>query len=418
MSGSTTRASDTFGNIVDWKSNIEREISLLKYRIIVLEGKHCSCQSTSKHSSEELSLDLLPTSGYHKTLEQRVQQSGYIQLVKSQKSARVQCSWLLICFAVFLYFGITQLIRADENEKSTWKPESKRYVMDYAFSEIQYEMPYFWYHFEIRNVTSEDVADNETLISNLLESVNYFNGSFSIMYESDNQWEIEEHVVEEVVGTVDGDGEGGYVWIMFRILLANPNLLKNDWYSFSRFNIPALEINDTYMTYLKIDVARVLKIAYAKWIYLEYDDDWSKFDDDELEVFTIDYSEKVTKKYSGSEEEFMESVISQTFVSTPEDVKSRIGIDAKKGDIILFIHPDLQVEHWQEFVDFGYWEWVAGMGGLFSIVSVVFFSIASCAGTLVGENASLGILPWMSKSFANKEGIELLKRDSRMSVCQ
>jgi len=37
--------------------------------------------------------------------------------------------------------------------------------------------------------------------------------------------------------------------------------------------------------------------------------------------------------------------------------------------------PDLKIEHWEEYVEYGYWDWIGAMGGIFSLLYVVYFVV-------------------------------------------
>jgi len=70
--------------------------------------------------------------------------------------------------------------------------------------------------------------------------------------------------------------------------------------------------------------------------------------------------------------------------------------------------PDWKIEHWKEYVEYGYRDWVAAMGGIFSLVSVIYFGVANRIAVHSGS-LSMGILPAMSGVSRNVEEIRIIK---------
>jgi len=71
--------------------------------------------------------------------------------------------------------------------------------------------------------------------------------------------------------------------------------------------------------------------------------------------------------------------------------------------------PDLKIEHWKEYLEYGVWDWVAAMGGIYSLVSVLYITVANRIAVHCGS-LSMGILPAMSGVSRNVEEIRLIKR--------
>ena len=70
---------------------------------------------------------------------------------------------------------------------------------------------------------------------------------------------------------------------------------------------------------------------------------------------------------------------------------------------------NLNVEHWEEYVAYDYYDWVVGMGGLLSIASTLFFNGAYYMALILGAKGTMGILPEMKLVFENYEKVNLLK---------
>ena len=67
------------------------------------------------------------------------------------------------------------------------------------------------------------------------------------------------------------------------------------------------------------------------------------------------------------------------------------------------------VEHWVEYIDYDYYDWLSGMGGVLSISAIVFFWGAYYMAVIFGDKNEMGILPEMSFVFSNFENVQLLK---------
>ena len=87
---------------------------------------------------------------------------------------------------------------------------------------------------------------------------------------------------------------------------------------------------------------------------------------------------------------------------------------APAGCVTLEIKPDFSVDHWEEYVIYGYVDWVMAMGGLISIGMTAFFMVASIIPMAFNNSASFGILPLFSVKYRNTQDItgvkEILQR--------
>jgi len=305
---------------------------------------------------------------------------------------------------------VQRFIEADLNEKSEWKPEWKRYVIDYSSSSEQYyKMPYLWLQFFLHpeNEIGNDGANVNEVIAQVMKSS--FIGESRVTYLRSNfSWAIHNQEIVVAVGNYTGSSSDG-IGVLVKLGLADPGALMADWQTVLQVNILALTLNGTYsVRYLKTKVGRTMETDWSQYEFINYDENWSSFDSDEShQLFFIEYNEKVTKKYSNSEEvSRIESRLAQTVWTTVQDSYSRSMIEVDKGDLLFLFKPDLSVDHWMEYVAFGYWDWITGMGGIFSLVSTLFFWLAYYLGRLCGSEGSVGILPEMSFTFANLEMIQ------------
>merc|ERR1719419_602980 len=81
-------------------------------------------------------------------------------------------------------------------------------------------------------------------------------------------------------------------------------------------------------------------------------------------------------------------------------------IESYNGLIAYLIRPDLSVEHWKQFIDYGYVEWLMAMGGLSSLCFTGFVFVASLIAMAIGSNFSMGLLPRFSFTFYNYEKVQ------------
>merc|ERR1719382_1628655 len=88
-----------------------------------------------------------------------------------------------------------------------------------------------------------------------------------------------------------------------------------------------------------------------------------------------------------------------------------MNITVNDSDILALVLPDLLVDHWEEYVEYGYWEWFTAMGGLFSITCAAFFWISYYVGIMLGHDfAEVVILSQMSLIYWNIENIDIIKK--------
>jgi len=124
--------------------------------------------------------------------------------------------------------------------------------------------------------------------------------------------------------------------------------------------------------------------------------------------YTVRYGETVHKDLAGSESSYFTSTITENIMT--EGTFSTI---VPEGWIMLQIEPDLFVEYWEEYVNYGYIDWFMALGGLISFGITAFLFIASKL-PKVFKNASLGILPKFSAVYTNTKDIheanELFKK--------
>ena len=120
-------------------------------------------------------------------------------------------------------------------------------------------------------------------------------------------------------------------------------------------------------------------------------------------LFNVHYNEKVLNKLDGSSE--------STIVTT---VAGHSEFEYYTNDSLhVLLDADLSVEHWKEYLEYGYIEWIMAMGGVISLGMTTFFF---CSWQVVSltDGIHMGILPTISLLYSNyytiNEVVNTLKR--------
>merc|ERR1719382_2092415 len=110
---------------------------------------------------------------------------------------------------------------------------------------------------------------------------------------------------------------------------------------------------------------------------------------------TIDYREKVTRTWNKGE------VTHITQMLTAEELKE--GKDAVVGLVGIEFQGNFMIDHWKEYVDYDYLDWLSAMGGVINLASMFFFWGAYYIAHIFGDDFTMGILPEFSFVFHNLE---------------
>lgn len=385
-----------------WRDSISRDVKDLNERLSLLELENQWLKKPRNDSKVEFKIERLGC------------KTKWIHYLKSHRASRWQLILLLVCIALFLYLGIKELKRANQNLDAEFKPVKKEYIKDYTAGIIseQYEMPYFYFQILVNlgNISTGEVNISEYLVM-MLESQNNFHGSATIYYYStgdDTYYEtIEELQVEEALAlTYDIGHFENHFWFEFRVKYAPPDPSKRSWRLLIRLLTESLTLNGM----VSIENC-VLSIKRTPEIFKGYDGTRLTWNGNYVTFYSVSYDELVTKKFDGVTVTGELKVSDrQPVLMSVDAVKLDMGITANYNDTIILILPDLMVEYWKEYVDFGYWEWFTAMGGFLSIASAVFFWLAYYIGEIFGDDLShVGILGEMSFLYANFENIRWIK---------
>merc|ERR1719397_1066359 len=77
--------------------------------------------------------------------------------------------------------------------------------------------------------------------------------------------------------------------------------------------------------------------------------------------------------------------------------------------MVVYLEPDLSIEQWQEYMEYGYVEWFMAVGGVISFSITSFFFCSARASSLNGHG-DLGMLPSISLLYSNHYQINKMRK--------
>jgi len=404
-------------NLHDWKAKLEEGLSELELRISKLESK------LEMTNNNDLRITKLPSSlklekqkSFTTARKQGISDFRICaQIICKQRAGLLQCIWLFIFIASFVVLGVNQFLRVRWSLESDFKPAKKHRTIDYTDEEnsMLYDEPYIYLYFECYKVdkieangtfwTRERV--NETL-EQLMQSQAYFNHSTFVHYMDDDFFIRYEHLplvkaeafYEEKYNVTEN--KPSFV-AFFRLLLSNTkpssafelliylninNLLSDK----------SIRINGFHVGVSRDKSKRI----FQETVFMPIEE--AIYDGSKL-YYGIEYNERVTKTWNSEHV----NLLSTNFVYSHIEKNWEQKDDWESGIVELRIRPNLQVEHWQEYVYYTYYDMVSDLGGIMNIGTTIFFWSAYYM-ALVLEEQSMGILPAMSFIFNNYEAISYL----------
>jgi len=337
----------------------------------------------------------------------------FLIIVRTKRWAWIQLLLLLACIIGFMYYGAVTFEMADRNELSEFKPERKSFVIDYV--DESYEMPYIWLRF-YTTISNANVSDTnlQDFVDELLLSQDYFNNSVLLWYETTSEASFIDVVTSAYAWPGAQQGTSVGFWGFFRLELSDPVAALGEWKLIILFDVNAMALGgEVSFEHLVVTINREENVTDDnRGVTLQ----WVAVDDDEkVDLFLFRYSEIVTKLHNnGKVHDFEISGWSQ---ATPEIdfLSSYYLINANSGDIVLNIASSPKIEHWEEYVAFGYTDWITGMGGLLTLITAMFFWVSYLIAILFGDRISMGILPGLSFNFASYEHVNWLVARLRMT---
>lgn len=413
-----------------WRSNINRDMTALEERISILELENVGSTKPGSHEKSGLAIDdpeyknrcpdgfgidkLGSQESWIPTAELSCKQR-WIYYLKTQRSSRGQLFLLLVFLAIFLIVGFNEFERAKLNEEAEFKPEKKEYIRDYQARILSehYEMPYFYFHVLVNlgNVSTENI-DIDEYLTWFMESQNYFNGSGTIVYYSEGVNGVVESNEELPVEEVDITAPKEFAfknsfWFWYRVKYAPPDPSKGNWHLLIRLRTDLITLDGL----VSIDLC-LLAIKREILIFKAFDGIRITHVEDKVTAYSISYEERVTSRLDNKADAQELTVFSRPpGLMESSEVDTILNISAENGDTVMLVLPDLLVEYWEEYVDYGYWDCFTAMGGMFSIASAMFFWLAYYFGKILGDDVSrVGILGELSFLYANFENIRWIKQ--------
>jgi len=414
-----------------WKNNVSIDIMVLNERVSVLEKKlvdmnrSAAISTTNKTSSEIIRhIDPKPvliSSSVSKTeltdnwndsatfAEAENQGIGYLatvsRVVRSKTHAQFQFILLIGCVVTFLWYGSITFMSAMRNEKSEFKPSFKQYAVNYTDSDehLLYHMPYLFLRLIMRfDSNSEYVNDKKKLPLDLSESQNNFEDRVIVSYDSKMNLYPNISLKRDIED--DEVGQNSLV-VQFRMMVGEIPTNGAFWI-IVLLDIQSLVLGgNVTIEHINLILDRELRPSGVPVVIDQYNEN-----DDEFDVFIIGYTEMITQKYR-SKQSYSEIDMTWSQTKAPVQYAKAIhNVTVEPSYIMFHIKPNLEVDHWKEYVTFGYSDWLTGMGGLFSLMVAGFMWASYSIAVRCGDGVSMGILPGLSYNFFSYEEILWIKK--------
>lgn len=370
----------------DWRAAVTRDIAELRNRINLLEFR------TNDNSEVSLNAEKAIDELKHSDLDYSGTASRVHKLTCKRLTPVValQSFWMFACLVIFLSIGISQFITANANSRSHWKPEKKTLVIDYTVGNptAQYDMPIFWLTFGFINNSSQwsDEMMNETLTHMLQNHRELYIANLTYVH-NEKRSKIVDCEADSVhdMGIMDQR-----FWATLGLKCENPGATFGDFYVWISMNM------FEFSTLRNVDRVTGLYFIADRHLSVWYNGPYLTFDTEHHGFYGVEYWEDVVDRIDGRSYYIFETNLQW------QD-KQEFG---DSGEMLLMVKPDLSVDHWTEYVSYGYVEWLMAMGGLLSVCAAVFFFGASrIALAFDGSAASMGILPVFSYTFYNYDKV-------------
>jgi len=414
-----------------WKNNVSMDILVLNERVSVLEKKivdmnSCASISTSDKTRSEKNHNIDPvpalisssvgkneiTANWKDTAtfaDADNQGMGYLatvsRVIRSKKHARFQVILLIVCVVTFVWYGSTTFMSAMRNEKSEFKPSFKQYAVNYADSDehLLYEMPYLFLRFIISfDSNSQYVNNKNKLLSDISDSQHNFEDRVIVSYEGKGNLYPDVSLQSSIENEM---GDWNSLIVGFRMTVGEIPANGVFWI-IALLDIQSIVLGcNVTIEHINLIIDRELLPSRVPVVIDQY-----TIDDDEFDVFAIGYTEMFTQKYR-SKKSYSDIDMSWSQTTAPvQYAKAIYNITVEPSYIMFHIKPNMEVDHWKEYVTFGYSDWVTGMGGLFSLMVAGFMWASFSIAVRCGDGVSMGILPGLSYNFFSYEEILWIKK--------
>jgi len=418
---------------MEWRTNVEKNILQINKRLSALEKEYQelrvkehkwaseqNCFNTKEieklFSAEEVEpVDSFATADY----KGKWCFSTFTTIAKSKRDAQLQIIYLITCLIIVLYYGIDSFYEAKENEEAYFKPEKKKYVQNYAIADENYTVPYisFYWYISANDINESSSMNQTKLADQLLESQGSFSNSVRYIYHGngsghDKFTEFPDTAATVYIDSRLGSAANGF-WGVFKLEVSHPDPVNGIWTMAILLDIEAMFLDGSVtLEYLWLTVTRD-EIGWMDdgMIPLSWD---ITTDNETIHMFMTRWDETVTQMHKSElfYHDIVEYLESESIVSI-HLLNVTEGIAADSSDICILLEPDLEVEHWGQYVAFGYFQWLTGMGGLLSLMTTTFFLVSYYTTAFLGSGISMGILPCLSFNFSSYEDVHWIKNKLR-----
>jgi len=118
----------------------------------------------------------------------------------------------------------------------------------------------------------------------------------------------------------------------------------------------------------------------------------------------IQYTERVVHRLDGSTEHYFSVSRYDVWVDITDYWERTY------GSVTIVLFGDLSVEHWKEYLEYGYIDWFVGMGGMITFAITAFVFVASKIPSAVNDQQSTGVLAKILLLYKLKEIVMILMK--------
>jgi len=359
----------------EWKTKMNSEISNLGSMIAALEKRitYTNLSTSSFYAGSVID---------EPCRDRRCRNSRWLSITLAW-----QIFCLLGCLSIVIIFGYQKFVDAHENEDDDYKPEKKTKAISYGdgLPTLQYEMPHI--HF-LATLYSDNKWTSEMCDETTAEMEKRIRYDSYINYDDTSNRSTISAKVRNMTGNRSRDPN----WFKLHFIFD----LENPVPKLGKFQIELVFYSDILFNLTQVDLVPHVLIGISRddgpvWVMMEGCPNTTC-------RYEIQYSEKVVHQLDGSNQ---------------STITSRVGGHSSSdkyhdnNTMMVFIEPDLTVEYWKEYLEYGYVEWFMAMGGVTSFSMTAFFFASGLA-----SKTDLGILPYLSLLYRNHYEINQIKEST------
>jgi len=377
---------DNMWEDMEWKQSVNRDLALLQDWVKKTKSQSRGNTNRSEYCCEAQDIEMRRPSRIDTSFATAMTDGlgglkTCMRIVRSTRLASVQCVWLSLCLMFFSYFVIFHCKRVNTSHIADFKPQKKSKMVNFAKNYEEYQMPNFSL---IVSTSSRNDAGFLSDLSDMVEN-SEFKCHYYFALDKNNVFLAKE------ISITNKKRFNNVTLQIVTISPENPIPGSGPWYCAWRFK--AKNFNEALFSVSR-NSDDILDSSF-KSIHLS-------FLSNETTVVSFDYSETVIEMF-GNRTQIHEFFSSINEIYKPSDPDADFNVE-----VFLTMHPE--VSYWQEYRDYTPEDAMSSLGGLLTIVSVVYFWVAYYIAVYLGRHSwEMGILPEMSFVFSNLENIALIK---------